>query len=234
MRRWWLQRHRHVLRLPGRQGHRHPRRGGRRPRRRPEAGLQGREGALGDAVRRHARRPARVADLLVADRERADHWVPLDQRRPRLPRRGPAARLAEGLWARHLCRCHRHTGARGDAGRVAHGGHHPGAGAVARLVALHGVVQEVAEGQQGPCEPLRPGRQGHAQRRQGARGEAQGLSGEREHALYGMSATSHFESKASRPRLCTCTPLAGRSCRGTGVTPILCGQRPACVLRYGP
>ena len=67
--------------------------------------------ARGVAQRRHARRAARQPHLPAAGRRRPDHRDALDLGRPRLSRRRPRARLAEGHRPRRVRRHHRRRGA---------------------------------------------------------------------------------------------------------------------------
>ena len=85
VRRRRLQRDRPVHRVPRRRGRRDLRLRGRRRRRRDRP-------ARRDDLRRGERRAARRPHLRAPGRGRPDHRVPLDLRRPRLPRRRPAAR----------------------------------------------------------------------------------------------------------------------------------------------
>jgi hypothetical protein len=82
--------------------------------------------ARGDDHRRGARRAARRALLPAAGRERPDHRVALDQRRPRLPGRRARARLAARHGRATYRAGHRRRGHGGVRAAVPHRGHHPG------------------------------------------------------------------------------------------------------------
>ena len=82
--------------------------------------------ARGDHLRRRARRAARRAHLRAAGRGRPDHRVALDLRRPRLPRRRPAARPPRRRRARDVPPGHRRRGDGRDGAARPHRGDHPG------------------------------------------------------------------------------------------------------------
>ena len=84
--------------------------------------------ALGLAVGRLARRPARQPHLPAAGRERPDQRNPLGLGRAGLSRRRPRARLAEGQRARAVRLDHRRRGAGRVQHLLPHRRHHPGAG----------------------------------------------------------------------------------------------------------
>ena len=71
-------------------------------------------------------RAARRAVLPAAGRERPDHRVALDQRRPRLSRRRPGALLPARHRPRRVPRRHRRRGDGGLRPALPHRGHHPG------------------------------------------------------------------------------------------------------------
>ena len=119
------------------------------------------------ARRRAARRP----HLPAAGRERADHRVALDLRRPGLPRRRPGARVPARHRPRRVRAGHRRRGDGGVRAALPDRGHHPGD----RDGARPGRRAWCSASELGPDataagEPVRPRRQGRRDRR--ARGSA--------------------------------------------------------------
>mmetsp|Transcript_18585 Transcript_18585/g.74183 ORF Transcript_18585/g.74183 Transcript_18585/m.74183 type:complete len:619 (-) Transcript_18585:67-1923(-) len=170
VRRRRLERHRHVPPVRRRRDRRAPRRRGRR-----------RLGpGLGHVVARLAGGPPRHADVLAAGRgDGASRSDAFHLGRLGLSRRRPRARLPQGLGPRDLRARHQRRGPRRLLGPRAHRGHHPRARAVARRRARHEARQDHAARRGRPRQPLRPRRQGHDHRRQGAPGRPRGLHADR-------------------------------------------------------